>query len=171
MDDIKVWLYRVQQRLSLTRNESLAILTLVGLLLVGLTVRYLQRQPADLPRTSYTDVDKQFQARVGLMRGSNRQKANRPDDSTISAGAAPRNESAHAATTPSGSLNINAASPAELQKLPGIGPALSQRIEKYRRVYGPFRRVEDLMQVRGIGEKTVARLRPLVAIRGNQRQE
>lgn len=48
-------------------------------------------------------------------------------------------------------VSLNRAGVAELDTLPGIGPALAQRILDYRRAHGPFRRLEDLQQVPGIG--------------------
>ena len=48
-------------------------------------------------------------------------------------------------------VNINTASAEELTALDGIGPALAQRIVEYRTAYGPFRRLEDVTNVRGIG--------------------
>lgn len=48
-------------------------------------------------------------------------------------------------------VSLNRAGVAELDTLPGIGPALAQRIVDYRREHGPFRRLEDLQQVPGIG--------------------
>jgi competence protein ComEA len=50
-------------------------------------------------------------------------------------------------------ININTASPAELEKLPGIGRGLAARIIAYRSEYGRFRRTEHLMMVRGISER------------------
>lgn len=50
-------------------------------------------------------------------------------------------------------VNINTATAAELQTLPGIGPVLAQRILDYREANGPFRSVGDLGLVNGIGEK------------------
>ncbi len=61
-------------------------------------------------------------------------------------------------------VNINTASQADLDKLPRIGPKVAQRIIDYRKEHGPFKRVEDLMKVKGIGEKTFARLKDLVTI-------
>src|SRR5256885_2257079 len=57
-------------------------------------------------------------------------------------------------------ININTATLAELQKLPGIGPKLSQRIVDERTLRGPFKTVEELRRVAGIGVKTMDRLRP-----------
>ncbi len=50
-------------------------------------------------------------------------------------------------------IDINQASAEDLQKLPGIGPELARRIIAYRQKHGPFRRVEDLLVIRGIGAK------------------
>jgi competence ComEA-like helix-hairpin-helix protein len=59
-------------------------------------------------------------------------------------------------------IRINAATAAELDLLPGIGPALAARIIESRRADGPFSEPEDLERVRGIGPKTVERLVPYV---------
>ncbi len=62
-----------------------------------------------------------------------------------------------------GAINVNRASQAELQKLPGIGPKLSQRILD-ERGKASFKSVEDLRRVPGIGPKTLEKLRPHVTI-------
>jgi competence protein ComEA len=59
-------------------------------------------------------------------------------------------------------VNINAASPAELEKLPGIGRALAARIVAHRAEYGRFRRVEHLMMVRGVSDRRFRALRALI---------
>lgn len=61
-------------------------------------------------------------------------------------------------------LNINSATAAELEKLPGVGPATATRIVEYRQKNGAFKKVEDLMNVRGIGEKTFLSLKPLITV-------
>lgn len=62
-------------------------------------------------------------------------------------------------------LDLNAATVAELDRLPGIGPVLAARIVSHRGAHGPFRRPEDLLAVQGIGPRLYARLEPLVAVR------
>ena len=71
-------------------------------------------------------------------------------------------------TSPSGSsstlVDINAAGAAELVSLPGIGPALARRIIAYRGEHGPFGRIEELLDVRGIGPKMLDKIRPKIRV-------
>lgn len=69
---------------------------------------------------------------------------------------------AHASTA--ATVDLNAASSAELQVLPGIGPATATRIIEYRQKNGDFQKIEELMNVQGIGEKTFLQLRPLITV-------
>ncbi len=62
-------------------------------------------------------------------------------------------------------LDINRASAEEFATLPGIGPKLAQRIVTFREKHGPFRRVEDLMAIRGVGLKKWRAIRPYVEVR------
>lgn len=64
----------------------------------------------------------------------------------------------------SGPVNVNTASQAELEALPGIGPSLARAIIAEREKRGGFRSVDDLRAVRGIGERRLADLRPLVSV-------
>lgn len=63
-----------------------------------------------------------------------------------------------------GRLNINRASAEELTALPGIGEVKAKAIVSYRERYGSFKRIEDLLQVQGIGSATLERIRPLIAV-------
>jgi len=67
---------------------------------------------------------------------------------------------AHAAAV----LNLNTATAAQLEGLPGIGKATADRIVEYRQKSGGFKKVEDLMNVRGIGEKNFLKLKPLITV-------
>lgn len=72
---------------------------------------------------------------------------------------APRPGVLHHQATPM-RIDLNAAGADELQLLPGIGPALAERIVADRLEHGAFATVEDLRRVRGVGERTVLNLRP-----------
>jgi len=61
-------------------------------------------------------------------------------------------------------VSLNHSTRAELEKLPGIGPALAARIVEWRERYGPFRRAEHLMLVRGISERLFRQLRPHITL-------
>jgi len=68
------------------------------------------------------------------------------------------------AVSPSARVNINTATAEELEALPRIGPTLAQRIVDYRTEHGPFQRVDDLIQVKGIGTALLEILRPYVTV-------
>jgi competence protein ComEA len=64
----------------------------------------------------------------------------------------------------SGLVNLNTASEAQLQQLPGVGPVLAARIVEYRQQHGGYRSVDELREVTGIGDATFAELQPLVTV-------
>jgi competence protein ComEA len=61
-------------------------------------------------------------------------------------------------------VNLNTATSAELQALPGIGPATATRILEYRQKNGPFKKIEEVMNVQGVGEKIFLRLKPQLSV-------
>jgi len=61
---------------------------------------------------------------------------------------------------PPARLNVNTATDYELTMLPGIGPATAAAIIQYRETHGPFKSLEDLARVKGIGPKTIEAIRP-----------
>jgi len=63
-------------------------------------------------------------------------------------------------------VNVNQASADELARLPRVGPSLAGKIVAHREKNGPFKRTEDLMEVKGIGEKMFASLKPYVSVSG-----
>lgn len=64
----------------------------------------------------------------------------------------------------SGKVNINTADMLELQSVPGIGPATAQKIIEYREHNGKFKSVEDILNVSGIGDKTLENMRPYITV-------
>jgi competence protein ComEA len=127
-------------RLALTSVERRAITILVGTFIVGLGVRLWQGTFASPPKFDYSGSDSTF---VALSSG-------------------PSSPPAEAETTRA--VNLNTASKERLMSLPGIGPATAERIMLERDDGGPFRSVDDLRRVRGIGAKRIEQLRPLVTV-------
>lgn len=65
-----------------------------------------------------------------------------------------------------GKININHASAAELEMLPGIGKTTAERIVAYRQKFGPFFSIDDLTKVNGIGAKTLEQFRQYITVGG-----
>ena len=65
-----------------------------------------------------------------------------------------------------GMVNINTASASELEGLPGIGAKTAARIVEYRQKNGPFKKIEELMNVRGVGEKNFLKLKSQITVAG-----
>lgn len=61
-------------------------------------------------------------------------------------------------------LDVNQATQEGLERLPGVGTVLAERIIAYREANGPFHHLEELMQVRGIGQKRFGQILPLLTI-------
>ena len=118
------------------RNERIAMLALTGLLIVGSIISAF-----DYLWPSHID---DFEVRKGAI----------PVPEILSE-AAPNQPSL---------INLNTATAKELIRLPQIGPKTAERILSYRETHGPFKRVDDLTAVKGIGPRTLERLRELVTL-------
>ena len=180
------WLYRLQTRLGLTGPEGSAALALVLALTGGIAAQHVQASADPIPADFYAAADAAFAtaaadttvieatpaepagAPLGLMASAEPVADSPAEDSSaaqlasvaVAAAAAPR----RSRKPPPVRTNINTASEAALQRLPRIGPALAGRIVAYRRTNGPFRSPDQITEVKGIGEKTLERLRPWIYI-------
>ena len=172
-------LHRLQQRLSLTKHEAMALACLSGLFIIGIIVRQVQQQAILVPPDAYAELDRIFFERSGKGNGAASDTTSRVLLAAASEADSGKHETSGgmtsvAATSPireppgkasaAGGLHIdiNRASAAELEKLPRIGPKTAERILAFRDAYGAFRTVNDLQQVKGIGPKTLELLRPHV---------
>lgn len=172
------WLYRLQNRVGLTGPEGAAALVLIGALGAGLVAQRVQSASEPVPADFYAAADAAFaEAAAGSDAagppGASAVVAAPPDtagggegsaalvaEAEVAAAAAPR----RASKPPPARTNLNTASAADLQRLPGIGPALAGRIIAYREAHGGFRSPEEVVEVKGIGEKTLAKLAPWIFV-------
>ncbi len=131
---------------SFNRSEQIVLILLSGAWLVGAVVTLLDHY--DSERIPDFDVHK----------GAVEMPSQVSDSSTSAARDTLGVERAR--------IDLNKAPTQELERLPKIGPQTARRIVEYRAAHGPFRRLEDLTAVRGIGPKTLEDLRPLTTIAG-----
>jgi competence protein ComEA len=61
-------------------------------------------------------------------------------------------------------IDLNTASVADLEGLPGVGRRTAERIVEHRQKNGPFKKIEELMNIKGIGEKSFLKLKPLITV-------
>ena len=80
---------------------------------------------------------------------------------TVKPGRAPKQVVAAASTE---IINLNTATALQIATLPGIGPKTADLIIQYRQKNGPYKKVEEIMNVRGVGEKSFLKLKPRLAV-------
>jgi competence protein ComEA len=84
--------------------------------------------------------------------------------SAAAAGAQGRATAPKTAATTAAPVNLNTATPDQLATIPGIGAKTAERIIEYRKTNGGFKKVEDLMNVQGVGEKSFLKMKPLITV-------
>jgi competence protein ComEA len=66
--------------------------------------------------------------------------------------------------TAAAAVNLNTATAEQLATIPGVGPKMAERIIDYRQKNGGFKKIEDLMNVSGVGEKSFLKMKPLITV-------
>ncbi|MCI0693186.1 helix-hairpin-helix domain-containing protein [candidate division KSB1 bacterium] len=137
-----------------TRQEQRAILLLLSAFGIG-SLMWLYRQSRPLPPVNPAEVAAFEEYARALER----------DTSGVVAPTEALDSKARPVASTLSQLDLNMAVEADLVRLPGIGPVMAKRIVEYRQAHGPFKRLDDLRQVKGIGAKTYAKLAPLLVVK------
>ncbi len=135
------------------RNEQIILLLLCGVLIIGIVIRYLDsRDPDHIP---------DFEVHKNAVEvPSPEEEAEVPQVTSLTQGQSPVPSPKENVSQVRELININSATAKEFERLHGIGPQIAGRIVAYREKNGAFKRVDDITKVRGIGPKTLERLRP-----------
>ena len=136
----------------LNRKEQIAALVLCGTLCVGAVASYL--------RNRYPGPAEEF----GVVKGAVKPPGEAASSDSIPKPSTRKDTTVVPAPDPGSVIDINRATPEALERLPHIGPAVARRIVDDRTRNGPFKRVDDLKRVKGIGEKTLEKVRPFVKV-------
>lgn len=176
-----LWLHQLQQRLAITRREALALLSVLSLFLAGLAIQFIQRQtvpPLNRPdlfadssavpdsTTHSAPAQPLRAASLGVAQLGSPEEAANSGEADAGAGDSEDTGADDQTSQRSGghgSIDLNTATSAQLQELRGIGPSLAGRIIAYRDAT-PFRSVDQLTSVRGIGPKTLSSIRSRLRI-------
>jgi competence ComEA-like helix-hairpin-helix protein len=151
--------------LNFTPAERKVVLFLVSAFAVGLGVKLYRHAFPSYESFGYAAQDSQFAALSSRYNERSAGPAPAGDSVGGKTGIAsdrknPPRPGKSATVLATGSIDVNSASAAELTKLPGIGPALAERIVAYRETHGRFASVGELNAVKGIGDKILARISP-----------
>jgi len=163
-------LYALQQRLAITTPEALTLVFISVLVIGGSCVRFVQGQSVPFSAADYAELHAAFEAQTDTLRAEVASDA--AADSTSIEEARPVRVAAvteapprrRAATSAPVRMNLNTASARTLQRLPGVGPAISARIVDYREAYGGFRHPREVVRVKGIGPKTYEKMAPYLYV-------
>ena len=146
-------LERLNQRLGFTRNESLVVLFLTGSLLVGGAIKVVKDVSGnDSGHYNYEQSDRQFAI---LAQRADSISESEQETTKISSASVSLKKSK--TKLPAGTINVNTASKEELMSLPGVGETMAERMMIYREEHGPFKTLEELESVKGIGKKKISR--------------
>lgn len=170
------------EQLQISPKERITITVLLSVILLLLFTNYFLEQRYAYNKENYAAVLAEFEARSRALEAEKAENETRylPQPPAALQHSKPGQPAAAEQITESdvitnssekpeitsavNGVNINTAGIAELTTLPGIGPVYAQRIIDYRSEYGNFERAGDLLNIKGIGEKTLEKLKPYIIL-------
>jgi len=159
--DIKRKLFFLFDRLQITKRERLAVGTLgVGIFLVW-CANILVDQPTNYDPAEYERLQKAFEDQTAEMIREEQQLQAKYEGQGVSKD---KNITQPSQANEKISVNINTATADELEQLPGIGSVYARRIVEYRIANGLFSSADELLNIKGIGEKRLLKLKPFIKL-------
>ncbi|CUU01384.1 competence protein ComEA [Candidatus Thermokryptus mobilis] len=143
---MKSFLKKINDVIGLTKSESVVFWFLIIAFVFGLLIKFLRGDvvnEATSNKFDYSVFDSEFEKRSAEI--EKYVKVSKDVDSVTDASTF--------------KVNINTATKEELMKLPGIGEQTAERIIQHRKLYGDFKRIEDIMNVKGIGQKKFEKIK------------
>ena len=138
-----------------TKREKHVILFLVCTLILGYGVKLYQGSHLYDDFKPVTSIEKEsFEKKARLAYDTSKRKGLNSSESSTENDSKPQTEI----------ININTAEKQNLVKLPKIGTVTAERIIRFRDDYGPFKSFDDLLKVKGIGPKTLEKLKPQITL-------
>jgi comEA protein len=143
----------LQEKFGFSKNEIIVVLLLCLAFLIGVGFQWFKKSASSDQdqQFDYREIEKEF---LELSRRDSLERATRQDST--------REEKRK--TLAPRSININTATKEELLVLPGIGEQYADRIILSREDSGKFQTIEEIMRVRGIGKKTLEKIRPYITV-------
>lgn len=166
------------EKLKITPAERKSIVVLM-ITLVVLAVSNMALSPSTpFDGEYYRELEAQFRERTAQLEAEKKKRMDRYfppieespsmeviSDTITTKGEETQSESEGTEDRSIERINVNTADQKTLQTLPGIGPAYSERIIIYRKKNGGFKRIEELKEIKGIGEKRLEKLKPFVKLK------
>jgi comEA protein len=149
-----------------TKLESRAIILIIIAILVGTTIKIIKNQVTS-NSFDFESFDKEFIYKTSIYQNFSNQS---PVDTLINS---ETTEETNIKKQEKGkkeqnlkekSININTATKDELVKLPGVGPSTAEKIIEYREKINGFKKIEDIMKVKGIGQKKFEKMKPYIFV-------
>ncbi len=160
------------EKLEIKRSERIAIVILFGCLIVTSSIYAISEPTLNYSPEHYAELEQIFEerSRAAEMEQAQILARYKPADEMLSVKPVfsdadidtipPESSDIEASQTEK--ININTASASQLQELPGIGPTYAKRIVNWRNENGEFTEVEQLLEIRGIGEVRLETMKPLI---------
>ncbi len=150
------------EKLQITKQERISVTLLFGIIVLLLLANVFIKEKVVPAPENHAELLAEFERRSALIEAEEQKREARYQGEEVSD--ANRTEPKDIPLTPTELISINTASSEQLQTLPGIGSSYAERIIEFRETNGGFETVEDLIKVRGIGEKTLEKLKPYIKL-------